>query len=153
MVLLHTVKGILNENKISIGNKFEMEISHHKGIDNFKKVGFFLFNLINKKYAKKIIIMLPNQSHPSHHHTIKDETFYIISGTLILTLNNKKKVLRPGDIIDIKKNSHHKFKAGNDGCIFDEISTTSIKSDSYYSNSKIKKMKRFERKTIVNSWI
>ena len=70
-----------------------------------------------------------------------------------MTLNNKKRILKPGDIIDIKKNSHHKFKAGNDGCIFDEISTTSIKSDSYYSNFKIKKMKRFERKTIVNSWI
>jgi len=150
---IHTVKGILNENKISIGSKFEMEISHHKGLNNFRKVGCYLFNLINKKYAKKIIIMLPNQSHPSHHHKIKDETFYIISGTLILTLNNKKKILKPGDIIDIKKNSHHKFKAGKEGCIFDEISTASIKSDSYYSSSKITKLKRFERKTIVNSWI
>jgi len=150
---IHTVKGILNENKVSIGNKFEMEISHHKGLNNFRKVGCYLFNLINKKYAKKIIIMLPNQSHPSHHHKIKDETFYIISGTLILTLNNKKKILKPGDIIDIKKNSHHKFKAGKEGCIFDEISTASIKSDSYYSSLKIKNLKRFERKTIVNSWV
>ena len=150
---IHTVKGILNENKISIGNNFEMEISHHEGLDNFKKVGCYLFNLINKKYAKKIIIMLPNQSHPSHHHKIKDETFYIISGSLILTLNKRKIVLKPGDIIDINKNSYHKFKAGKEGCIFDEISTKSIKNDSYYSNFKIKKMKRFERKTIVNSWI
>ena len=94
-----------------------------------------------------------NQSHPSHHHKIKDETFYIISGSLILTLNKRKIVLKPGDIIDINKNSYHKFKAGKEGCIFDEISTKSIKNDSYYSNFKIKKMKRFERKTIVNSWI
>ena len=57
-----------------------------------------------------------------------------------------------GDIVDIKKNSYHNFKAGSMGCIFDEISTTSIKNDSYYKNLKIKKMKRFERKTIVTSW-
>ena len=33
-------------------------------------------------------------------------------------------MLYPGDIIDIRKNSKHKFKAGPEGCIFDEISTT-----------------------------
>jgi sialic acid synthase SpsE/quercetin dioxygenase-like cupin family protein len=150
---IHTVKGILNENKIIIGDKFEMEISHHKGIENFHKTGCYLFNLVNKEYAKKIIVMLPNQSHPSHHHKIKDETFYIISGKLTLLLNGKKKILKPGDIIDVKKNSKHRFKAGSKGCIFDEISTKSIKSDSYYIDPKIKKMKRYERKTIVKSWI
>ena len=51
---IHTVKGILNENKILIGDKFEMEISHHKGIENFNKVGCYLFNLINNEYAKKL---------------------------------------------------------------------------------------------------
>ncbi|MDA7604037.1 N-acetylneuraminate synthase family protein [Candidatus Pelagibacter sp.] len=150
---IHTVKGILNEHKILIGDNFEMEISHHKGIKNFYKVGCYLFNLINKEYAKKIIVMLPNQTHPSHHHKVKNETFHILAGSLILVLDGKKKILKAGDIIDIKKNSSHKFKAGPKGCIFDEISTTSIKSDSYYKNLKIKKMKRFERKTIVTSWV
>lgn len=149
---IHTVKGILNENKILIGDKFEMEISHHKGIENFKKVGCYLFNLINNEYAKKIIVMLPNQTHPSHNHKVKNETFHILSGSLILVLDGKKKFLNAGDIVDIKKNSYHSFKAGPKGCIFDEISTTSIKNDSYYKNLKIKKMKRFERKTIVTSW-
>jgi N-acetylneuraminate synthase len=143
---------MLNEKKIAVGKNFEMEISHHRGLENFEKVGCFLFNLINKEYAKKIIVMLPNQSHPSHHHKIKDETFHIISGNLILNLDGKNKKLKSGDIIDIKKNSHHKFKAGPKGCIFDEISTRSIKSDSHYKNSKIKKMKRLERKTIITSW-
>ena len=150
---IHNVRGILNENKIAIGDNFEMEISHHKGIKNFSRVGCFLFNLINKEYAKKIIVMLPNQSHPVHHHKIKNETFHILRGELTLTLNGKNKKLKPGDIIDIKKNSYHKFKAGSKGCIFDEISTRSIKTDSHYQNLKIKKMKRFERKTIVTSWV
>ena len=83
--------------------------------------------------------MLPNQSHPVHHHKIKNETFHILQGELTLTLNGKNKNLKPGDIIDIKKNSYHKFKAGSKGCIFDEISTKSIKTDSHYQNLKIKK--------------
>ena len=149
---IHNVRGILNENKIAIGNDFEMEISHHKGLKNFNKVGCFLFNLINREYAKKIIVMLPNQTHPIHHHKIKSETFHILNGSLKLTLNGKTKTLKPGDIIDIKKNSRHKFKAGIKGCIFDEISTTNIKTDSHYQNSKIKRMKRYDRKTIVTSW-
>ncbi len=149
---VHNVRGILNENKIAIGNDFEMEISHHKGLKNFNKVGCFLFNLINREYAKKIIVMLPNQTHPIHHHKIKSETFHILNGSLKLTLNGKTKTLKPGDIIDIKKNSRHKFKAGIKGCIFDEISTTNIKTDSHYQNSKIKRMKRYDRKTIVTSW-
>ena len=97
--------------------------------------------------------MLPNQTHPVHYHKIKNETFHIITGNLTLTLNGVTKKLKSGDIVDIKKNSHHKFKAGPNGCIFDEISTTSIKSDSHYQNLKIKNMKRFERKTIVTSWV
>ena len=150
---IHNVRGILNENKIAVGDNFEMEISHHKGLENFRKVGCYLFNLINKEYAKKIIVMLPNQMHPVHHHRIKNETFHILSGSLSLTVNGKVKKLKEGDVIDIHKNSPHKFKAGIKGCIFDEISTTSIKSDSHYKNPKIKKLKRFERKTIVTSWV
>ena len=130
-----------------------MEISHHEGLENFNKVGCYLFNLINKEYAKKIIVMLPNQMHPVHHHRIKNETFHILSGNLTLTLDGKIKKLKQGDVIDIKKNFPHKFKSGPKGCIFDEISTTSIKSDSHYQNLKIKKLKRFERKTIVRSWV
>ena len=56
---IHNVRGILNENKIAIGKNFEMEISHHDGLKNFKKVGCYLFNLINKEYAKKLLLCFP----------------------------------------------------------------------------------------------
>ena len=69
----------------------------------------------------------------------ENETFHILSGSLTLFVDGKKKILNAGDIVDIKKNSYHNFKAGSMGCIFDEISTTSIKNDSYYKNLKIKK--------------
>lgn len=150
---IHELKAILNYNKIHIGDNFDMEISHHNGIDNFKKVGCFLFNIINKKYAKKMLVMLPNQKHPLHFHKKKEESFHVISGSLISNLNGKKKTLYPGEILHINKNSWHKFEAGKEGCIFDEISTTSYKDDSFYKDKKIKKLTRDNRKTYIKKWL
>ena len=150
---IHELKAILNKNKITIKDNFDLEISHHKGIKNFKKTGCFLFNLINKNYAKKMLVLLPNQSHPLHFHKKKDESFHIISGSLLSKLNGKVKKLMPGEILHIKKNSWHEFKAGNKGCIFDEISSTSYKDDSFYMDKKIKVLSRDHRKTYINKWI
>ena len=96
--------------------------------------------------------MLSNQKHPSHFHKTKSETFIIIAGSLKLKDGKKSYHLFPGDKVDLKKSSWHEFKAGKDGCIFEEISTTSFKKDSFYKNKKIKKMRRDERKTFINNW-
>ena len=56
---------------------FDMEISHHNGIKNFEKVGCYLFNIVNKEYAKKLIVMLPNQKHPLHFHKKIGKFYYI----------------------------------------------------------------------------
>ena len=96
--------------------------------------------------------MLPNQSHPVHHHKLKKETFLIISGSINLNYNGKKFILVSGDVFHIERNSWHKFKAGKNGCIFEEISTTSFKSDSYYKSIKIKALGRDKRKTYINNW-
>jgi sialic acid synthase SpsE/mannose-6-phosphate isomerase-like protein (cupin superfamily) len=150
---IHELKAILNYNKIDIGEKFDMEISHHKGIDNFKKTGCFLFNIINKLYAKKMIVMLPYQKHPLHFHKKKNESFHVVSGSLNYNLNGKRNTLRSGQILHIKKNSWHEFQAGKEGCIFDEISTTSFRDDSFYRDKKIKLLNRDDRKTYVNQWL
>jgi len=149
---LHSVKATLNYNNIQLGKKFSMEISHHEGINNFKKVGCFLFNILNRNYAKKILVMLPNQRHPSHHHKNKTESFIILSGNLELKDGKKNSKLNPGDVIHLKKKSWHEFKAGNNGCVFEEISTYDSKKDSFYKNKDITKLPRNTRKTYFNNW-
>lgn len=149
---LHKAKAMLNYNNIKVGDNFDMEISHHKGINNFEKVGCFLFNIVNREYAKKLLVMLPNQKHPSHFHKIKYETFIIITGSLILIDGKKKYHLNAGDTVDLKKSGWHEFTSGPSGCIFEEISTTSYNSDSFYKNKKIKKLSRDKRKTYINNW-
>jgi sialic acid synthase SpsE/mannose-6-phosphate isomerase-like protein (cupin superfamily) len=149
---LHELKAMLNYKSIQIGESFDLEISHHKGIKNFRKTGAFLFNIINKEYAKKLIVMLPNQKHPLHHHKEKSESFRIISGKLYLKNNKIKHILRSGQVFHVNKNSWHEFRSGNEGCIFEEISTRAIGSDSYYKNKKIRNINRTKRKTYVNNW-
>ena len=149
---LHRAKAMLNYCDIKIGERFDMELSHHKGILNFERIGCFIFNIVNRDYAKKILIMLPNQKHPSHFHKQKYETFSVIFGTLNLKDGKHTYKLKKGDTVDLKKNSYHEFRSGKEGCVFEEISTTSIKSDSFYKSTKINRISRESRKTFVNSW-
>lgn len=149
---IHKLKAMLNENKIELGSNFDLEVSHHYGINKFEKYGCFLFNIINKQYCKKVLVMFPNQKHPLHFHKRKEETFHILSGELISTLDKKKHKLLPGDLLDVKPGAWHEFYAGNNGCIFEEISSTSYKNDSFYQDQKIQSLKREQRKTTLKSW-
>ena len=149
---LHKAKAMLNYNNIKVGKVFDLEMSHHNGMKNFKKIGCFLFNIVNKEYAKKLLVMLPNQIHPSHFHKSKSETFIILAGSLKLKDGKTKYDLYPGDRVDLQKSSWHEFRAGNNGCIFEEISTTNFTKDSFYKNKKIKNLKRDERKTYIDNW-
>lgn len=150
--LLHRVKAQLNYNQINLGDDFDLEISHHYGLKKFKKYGCFLFNCINREYAKKIILMFENQKHPLHKHKLKEETFQILQGKLISELNGKKKTLYPGDTQLVKPGVWHKFQAGKDGCIFEEVSTTHYNNDSFYQDAKINILPREKRKSFFKNW-
>ncbi len=150
--LVHKVKAMLNKNKIFVSKKLNMEISHHEGIDKFEKVGCFLLNILNKEYAKKILVMLPGQRHPAHKHYKKKESFIVLFGNLVLFDKNIKYTLKVGDIVHLSKQGTHSFRAGKEGCIFEEISTTSFSDDSFYKDKKISKLSRDTRKTYINRW-
>ncbi len=149
---IHRVKAMLNYCKIDLGEDFDLEISHHYGIDKFLNYGCFLFNCVNRTYAKKIVVLFANQKHPLHKHKIKEETFQILYGKLYSELNGKLKILLPGDKVLVKPNVWHKFRTDGNGCIFEEISTTSVPDDSFYEDKKISSLKREERKTFVKRW-
>ena len=79
---------------------------------------------------QKNLLLCYQIKHPSHHHKEKTESFLIVSGKLYIENNNRKFTLNPGDIYHVNKNTWHQFNAGDKGCIFEEISTRAIKSDS-----------------------
>jgi N-acetylneuraminate synthase len=149
--VIHEAKGLLREAHIVIGNEFTVELSHHFGIQNFRRVGATIVNLINREYCKKLIILLPGQTHPGHYHAKKEETFQVLHGDMELELEGKKMLLSPGDIVLVKRNEMHSFATVR-GLVFEEISTTHHVGDSYYQDPKIAQLDPMQRKTLLETW-
>lgn len=124
---------LLKESKVVVPVGSVCEISHHYGIEKFRETGVAMIDCINREYCKKILAVLPKQSHPSHYHVKKEETFVILHGDLAITLNGTKKVLHKGDVMTVERGVNHSFSSET-GCIFEEISTTHYLNDSYYEN-------------------
>lgn len=148
---IHDVKAMLAKAKIELGHDFKTEYSHHEGILNFRKVGTVLIEVVNRSYAKKILVQLPGQSHPLHMHKLKEETFVVLSGGIDLTMDRRTYSLKPGDKITVLPGVWHEFNSA-EGCILEEISTTAISGDSVYRDPKINIMGAKERKTVVDHW-
>lgn len=148
---IHEVKAMLHEAGVHLNADFKTEYSHHYGVDKFREVGAVLIDIVNRDYCKKIIVQLPGQVHPQHYHQIKEETFQILSGELIVVLEGKKRIMYPGDTCLIQPGMWHAFRTET-GCVFEEISTKHYNDDSYYKDKKINAMERSERKTVVNHW-
>lgn len=149
--IIHDIKGMLYEAKIVVGDEFELELSHHYGLEHFRHYGAAIINIINREYCKKLIVVLPGQVHPSHLHKVKEESFQVLSGTLELTLDGETKTVNAGDVVTVERGVKHAFSSV-DGCIFEEVSTTHVKNDSYYDDEAIAKLDLMERKTILQNW-
>lgn len=147
--IITRVKALVNEAGIPVQDGLYFELSHHYGIDNFASIGASIINYINREYCKKIIIMVPGQSHPEHYHKKKEETFHILYGDITIRLNGAEMKCRQGDLVLVERGAVHSFSTDNGG-IFEEISTTHYMNDSYYLDPKIAENKK--RKTELTYW-
>ena len=146
---VHRYKFMLNEAGVVTGDDCSAELSHHYGIDKIEKFGAFLITVVNSTYCKKLVCLFENQYHPKHKHFKKIETFHILSGVLKLKKENTVYKLYPGEKINVLNNEWHEFTTET-GCIFEEVSTESLKRDSVYFDKKIQNVDLLFRKTPVN---
>lgn len=137
---------LLNKANVVLTNDCDIEYSHHYGLENFFDIGTTLITVVNKDYAKKILVQLENQSHPLHMHKLKEETFIVLYGTLVLEVDGVEHLLKTGDKLTVYPNTWHKFYSET-GCVFEEISTTALRNDSYYSDPTISVKTHEQRKT------
>lgn len=149
--IIHEFRGMFNEAGIRLGDRYELELSHHLGMEKFRKTGALIVNLINREYCKKLIALLPGQKHPQHAHRLKEETFQVLWGDLQVTLNGRKQNLEAGDMLLVQRGDEHSFESTN-GVIFEEISTTHHKGDSNYEDPRIQQLDPIERKTVLEEW-
>ena len=148
--IIAEIRKMLEDAKIALPNKVEVEVSHHYGIDKFYEWGAVLINCVNREYCKKLIVLSPGQKHPTHLHKQKEESFQVLSGDLILNLDGKEEEHKAGDIVLVKQGIKHSFRTKN-GVIFEEVSTTHFKEDSFYEDPVVIENKN--RKTKLTYWL
>ena len=139
------IKRVAKLANVTITESDVIEISAHFGIENFHKTGAAIVDKVNREFCKKLIIMLPSQVHPEHHHIKKEEAFELLWGDCTLNLNGKEIVLNTGEPVIIARGVKHSFKSKR-GCVIEEVSTTHHPGDSVYSNPNINKLELKDRK-------
>jgi len=148
--IVQQVRHILANANVVVPGKAELEISHHYGIDRFEETGCTIINVVNREYCKKLILVLPGQGHPEQYHKIKEETFVVLYGDVLLTLDGKSKECKKGDIITVDRGVKHIFSSKG-GAVIEEISSTHYKDDSHYTDKIILQNKN--RKTVLTYWM
>lgn len=134
---------------VILPNLVNFEISHHYGLDNFTKYGMVMTTIVNRDYCKKLLILGPGQTNPEHFHKNKEESFYCINGSIELTIEDKKLFLKPGDLALIPVGKKHTIYSPT-GAVVEEISSTSLPLDSYYTDVTISK--NLNRKSNLTIW-
>ena len=152
-IIRDKVNNLILKSKVVITKQSRIEISHHRGVQNFEKYGLCMITILNSRYCKKLLFIFKNQNHPPQFHKIKQETFFILYGRvkLVINKNNKKnvKILNTGDIVTIYPGEIHSFKGlSKDGAVIEELSTRSNSKDSFYLDKKITNNKN--RKSFIS---
>ena len=143
------IKKLLKESGVVVPSQLEFEVSHHYGLENFEKFGAVLITVVNREYCKKIIVLLPGQTHPEGYHKKKEETFHVLYGEMTLILDGVEKQCRANDIIVVLPGVKHSFLTKT-GVIIEEISTSHFREDSFYTDASIEGNKN--RKTSITYW-
>jgi sialic acid synthase SpsE/mannose-6-phosphate isomerase-like protein (cupin superfamily) len=147
---VNLVRDLLKKSGVSLPGKTDLELSHHYGIEKFGEYGLTMLTVVNRAYCKKILLLLPGQSHPEQYHKIKEETFVVLHGAMSVTLDGVEHVIKTGDVLTVEKGVRHKMKT-DEGCVFEEISSTHHKSDSYYTDPAV--AANLNRKTLLTYWM
>ena len=147
--IIDTIKrvalNILKNAQIKIGSHDTVEISCHYGLEMFFSIGVLIIEKVNREYCKKLLIIFPNQHHPTHRHIRKEETFELLYGDCTLTLNNKPAKMKKGEPMLIERGVDHSFSSKL-GAVVEEVSTKHHVGDSIYNDANINKLDISERK-------
>ena len=87
----------------------------------------------NEKYCGKEITCVDERWSSGgkyHYHPIKDETFWVLEGVLVLDIEGQEMFLHYPASYRIEPGIRHRFKSGGEYCKFIEVSTTHRDDDS-----------------------
>jgi sialic acid synthase SpsE/quercetin dioxygenase-like cupin family protein len=145
--IVDRVNDTLCKHNIVIPQSQQIEISHHYGMDIFNEFGMCILPLINEEYCKKILVLQPGQTNPTHYHKVKTETFFILAGKASIMVDDIEHILSKGQFIKVCPGEKHRIQAWSEGVIIEELSTHHVPDDSFYEDEEIQNATN--RKTIV----
>lgn len=148
--IVNATKALLKAGNIVVPGKAELEISHHYGLEQFNTTGLTMVTVVNREYCKKLLVMQPGQRHPEQYHVKKEETFVILHGQLTIELDGVAQEAGVGDVVTVNRGVRHAFYTAQ-GVVFEEISSTHDKHDSYYTDPAI--AANLNRKTLLTYWM
>lgn len=145
-----SVKELLQKSNVVVPGRSELEVSHHYGMERFDEFGLTMITVVNREYCKKLLILLPGQTHPEQFHNQKEETFVVLHGKMTIKLDGEEEEVRRGDVVTVSRGVRHEFHT-TEGVVFEEISSTHFKDDSHYTDPAIGANK--QRKTHLTYWM
>lgn len=91
----------------------------------------------SNKYCGKILVIKANKSSSLHYHKLKDETFYIQEGKILVKFVSKdgdieQLEMNKGDVLDIPKGTRHQIIGIAKKSEIFEVSTQHFDDDSIY---------------------
>jgi D-lyxose ketol-isomerase len=102
------------------------------GLSRLRETGLMLLVYVNTdRYCAKELVLYPGQECPEHRHPPfdgtpgKEETFRCRAGVVHLRVDGAELVLRPGEQFTIPPDTLHSFRAGPEGAVVSEFSSTS----------------------------
>jgi D-lyxose ketol-isomerase len=102
------------------------------GLSRLREQGLIVLVYVNTdRYCAKELVLYPGQACPEHRHPPvngnpgKEETFRCRRGLVYLKVDGTEIVLKPGDQHTIPPDTLHSFRAGPEGAVVSEFSSTS----------------------------
>jgi len=115
------------------------------GLGRLEEIGLQVVVYVNTdRVCAKELVLFPEQTCPEHRHPPvgglpgKEETFRCRRGAVHLHVEGRDElVLRPGEQYTIPPDTLHWFRAGADGAVISEFSTTSRDELDVFSDPRI----------------
>ena len=106
-------------------------IGLRKEMKKVKKVwGNEIWIVNSDMYCGKVLNLKKGFSCSFHYHKLKDETFMVLEGRIIMRLHDDVFVMKPGDSCHVPPWTNHRFTGVKDSKII-EFSTRHFEDDSY----------------------
>lgn len=110
------------------------------GLRDFRRIGeveYWIVNDTTNNYCGKFLLLFANQRCPRHYHKIKDETFFIVRGTVAMEADGKEFTMQEGDTYKMAPGVVHTFAAVGGPALVLEVSLPSISGDNIFEDKRI----------------